>query len=70
LAGSLFGAGSDTTASVMSVSVMAAACYPEAAEKVREELDAVIGKERRAFLVGGPWWSLNLIFCVDSAGVE
>lgn len=31
---------------------MAAACYPEAAEKVREELDAVIGKERRAFLVG------------------
>ncbi|XP_006456356.1 hypothetical protein AGABI2DRAFT_211275 [Agaricus bisporus var. bisporus H97] len=46
LAGSLFGAGSDTTASVISVAVMASACYPEAAEKVKEELDAVIGKER------------------------
>lgn len=43
----MFGAGSDTTASAMSVAVMAAACYPEAAERVKQELDTVIGRERR-----------------------
>ncbi|TFK33151.1 cytochrome P450 [Crucibulum laeve] len=46
LAGSMFGAGSDTTASAISVSVMAAACYPEAQAKVQEELDLVIGRDR------------------------
>ncbi|KAJ8076753.1 hypothetical protein AAF712_000376 [Marasmius tenuissimus] len=46
LAGSMFGAGSDTTASAISVAVMAAACYPEAQKKVQEELDQVIGKDR------------------------
>lgn len=46
LAGSMFGAGSDTTASAISVAIMAAACYPEAQAKVQEELDNVIGKER------------------------
>jgi len=46
LAGSMFGAGSDTTASAISVAVMASACYPDTAEKVRQELDTVIGKER------------------------
>ncbi|KAL9715590.1 hypothetical protein Ac2012v2_000033 [Leucoagaricus gongylophorus] len=46
LAGSMFGAGSDTTASAISVAVMASACYPEATERVRKELDSVIGKER------------------------
>ncbi|KAF5347626.1 hypothetical protein D9756_010668 [Leucocoprinus leucothites] len=46
LAGSMFGAGSDTTASAISVGVMASACFPEAAERVRKELDSVIGKER------------------------
>ncbi|KXN81394.1 O-methylsterigmatocystin oxidoreductase [Leucoagaricus sp. SymC.cos] len=46
LAGSMFGAGSDTTASAISVGVMASACFPEAAERVRQELDSVIGKER------------------------
>ncbi|KIJ99162.1 hypothetical protein K443DRAFT_680159 [Laccaria amethystina LaAM-08-1] len=46
LAGSMFGAGSDTTASAISVGVLAAACYPEAQAKVQEELDAVIGRER------------------------
>jgi cytochrome P450 len=45
----MFGAGSDTTASAISVAVMAAACYPEAAERVRKELDTVLGKERREF---------------------
>ncbi|KAF8148666.1 cytochrome P450 [Crassisporium funariophilum] len=46
LAGSMFGAGSDTTASAISIAVMAAACYPEAQAKVQEELDTVIGRER------------------------
>ena len=46
LAGSMFGAGSDTTASGISISIMAAACHPKAQAKVREELDNVIGKER------------------------
>ncbi|KAK0478957.1 cytochrome P450, partial [Armillaria novae-zelandiae] len=49
LAGSMFGAGSDTTASAISVAVMAATCYPETQKKVQEELDAVIGKDRHAF---------------------
>lgn len=46
LAGSMFGAGSDTTASAISVGVLAAACYPEAHAKVCEELDMVVGRER------------------------
>ncbi|KAG6828014.1 hypothetical protein H0H87_003076 [Tephrocybe sp. NHM501043] len=46
LAGALFGAGSDTTASAISVGVLAAACYPEAARKVQEELDVVVGRDR------------------------
>ncbi|KAH6903412.1 cytochrome P450 [Coprinopsis sp. MPI-PUGE-AT-0042] len=46
LAGSMFGAGSDTTASAISVAIMAAACYPEAQRRIHEELDRVIGKER------------------------
>ncbi|TRM58193.1 cytochrome P450 [Schizophyllum amplum] len=46
LAGSMFGAGSDTTASAISVCVMAAATHPEAQEKVAQELEAVIGRGR------------------------
>ncbi|KAI4524834.1 cytochrome P450 [Schizophyllum commune] len=46
LAGSMFGAGSDTTASAISVSVMAAATHPEAQEKVAQELETVIGRAR------------------------
>ena len=42
----MFGAGSDTTASAISISIMAAACFPKAQAKVQEELDNVIGKER------------------------
>jgi cytochrome P450 len=51
LAGSMFGAGSDTIASAISIGVLAAACYPEAQAKVQEELDAirVIGSERGMF---------------------
>ena len=46
----MFGAGSDTTASAISISIMAAACFPKAQAKVQEELDNVIGKERGEFL--------------------
>jgi len=46
LAGSMFGAGSDTTASAISIGVLAAACYPEAAARVQDELDNVVGRER------------------------
>ncbi|KAJ7710528.1 cytochrome P450, partial [Mycena rosella] len=46
LAGSMFGAGSDTTASAISVAVMAAACFPGAQARVQVELDAIIGRER------------------------
>ena len=49
LAGSIFGAGSDTTASAISISIMAGACFPKAQAKVQEELDNVIGKERGEF---------------------
>lgn len=51
LAGSMFGAGSDTTASGISIAIMAAACYPETQRKVQEELDAVIGNERGTFIL-------------------
>lgn len=46
LAGSMFGAGSDTTASAISVGILAAACYPAASQRVHAELDRVIGQER------------------------
>ncbi|KAG2121273.1 cytochrome P450 [Suillus clintonianus] len=46
LAGSLFGAGSDTTAVGITAIVMAAACHPLAQAKVHEELDMVIGSAR------------------------
>ena len=46
LVGGMFGAGSDTSASAVSISVLAAARYPEAQERVWEELDRVIGNER------------------------
>lgn len=46
LAGGMFGAGSDTTASGISLSVLAAACYPQEQERVRKELERVVGMER------------------------
>jgi cytochrome P450 len=45
----MFGAGSDTMASAISITVLAAACYPMAQAKVQEELDAVVGRERGAW---------------------
>jgi len=46
LVGAIFGAGSDTTASAISVLVLAAVLYPEAQTMVQEQLDAVVGKDR------------------------
>ncbi|KAH7912664.1 cytochrome P450 [Hygrophoropsis aurantiaca] len=46
VAGSLFGAGSDTTASAITIVMMAAAKHPSAQTRVQEELDAVVGRER------------------------
>ncbi|KAF8964929.1 cytochrome P450 [Flammula alnicola] len=46
LAGSMFSAGSDTTASVISIGVLAAACNPDAQAKVQQELGSIIGRER------------------------
>ncbi|EGG01204.1 uncharacterized protein MELLADRAFT_123434 [Melampsora larici-populina 98AG31] len=46
LAGSLFGAGSDTTSAALSIVVFAAACFPEEVKKVQEELDRVVGRDR------------------------
>ncbi|KAH9832506.1 cytochrome P450 [Rhodofomes roseus] len=46
LAGAMFGAGSDTTASSLAIVSMAAALFPEAQAKVQAQLDQVIGRER------------------------
>ncbi|KAG2078552.1 cytochrome P450 [Suillus decipiens] len=46
LAGSLFVAGSHTTAVGITAAIMAAACHPLAQAKVHEELDMVIGSDR------------------------
>jgi cytochrome P450 len=51
LAGSVFGAGSDTTASGISISVLAAACYPTEQQRVWEELESVVGRERAPTLM-------------------
>ncbi|KAH9858577.1 cytochrome P450 [Lenzites betulinus] len=46
LAGSMFGAGSDTTAGVLPMMIMAAARHPELQKKVQAQLDAVVGRDR------------------------
>ncbi|KAI0349583.1 cytochrome P450 [Trametes cingulata] len=46
LAGSMFGAGSDTTAGVLPAMIMAAACHPDKQAKVQAQLDAVVGRDR------------------------
>ncbi|EPQ50746.1 cytochrome P450 [Gloeophyllum trabeum ATCC 11539] len=46
LAGSMFGAGSDTSAAAITIAIMAAATHPEAQAKVQEELDSVVGRDR------------------------
>jgi len=46
LAGTLFEAGSDTTADAIIAMTMAAACFPDAQVQVQEELDMVVGMDR------------------------
>ncbi|KAK0469016.1 cytochrome P450 [Desarmillaria tabescens] len=46
LSGGLFLAGADTTASAISIMMMAAACFPEAQSKVQGQLDAVVDQGR------------------------
>ncbi|KAI5474721.1 hypothetical protein MNV49_002546 [Pseudohyphozyma bogoriensis] len=46
LAGSIFGAGSDTTASTISIAIMAAVLYPSAVASAQQELDTVVGRDR------------------------
>ncbi|PAV20692.1 cytochrome P450 [Pyrrhoderma noxium] len=46
LAGSMFGAGSDTTAAAISTVLMAAALFPDAQRQVQDQLDSVVGYER------------------------
>ncbi|KIK35825.1 hypothetical protein CY34DRAFT_811854 [Suillus luteus UH-Slu-Lm8-n1] len=46
LAGTLFGAGADTTAVGITTAIMAAACHPLAQAKVHEELDMIVGSDR------------------------
>ncbi|KAG7442943.1 cytochrome P450 [Guyanagaster necrorhizus] len=46
LSGGLFLAGADTTASAISIMMMAAACFPDTQSKVQGQLDAVVGRGR------------------------
>ncbi|KAF8553243.1 cytochrome P450 [Imleria badia] len=46
LAGTIFEAGSDTTADAIIAMTMAAACFPDAQARVQEELDTVVGMDR------------------------
>ncbi|KAG6330373.1 hypothetical protein ID866_8716 [Astraeus odoratus] len=46
IAGSMFSAGSDTTAAAISFMIMSAALHPQAQARVQEELDTVIGRDR------------------------
>ncbi|KAK7450634.1 hypothetical protein VKT23_012944 [Stygiomarasmius scandens] len=45
LAGSMFGAGSETTANSIGLLMMAAACFPDAQVQVQKELDEVVGHD-------------------------
>lgn len=58
--GSLFGAGSDTTASTLMSFVLAMTCFPDVAAKAQEEIDRVIPKDR------SPTWDdmSDLPYCV------
>jgi hypothetical protein len=68
IARSIFGAGSDTTASVISIGVLATVCFPEEARSAKEELESVVGAGRAPMLVDPDGaslsWSLCPIFCI------
>ncbi|KAG7439125.1 cytochrome P450, partial [Guyanagaster necrorhizus] len=46
IAGTMFGAGSATTASAISIVIMAAACFPQMQNWIQDELDVVVGRKR------------------------
>jgi cytochrome P450 len=46
IAGGMFGAGSDTTASAITIMIMAATIHTDAQARVQEELDNVVGRTR------------------------
>ncbi|ORY90731.1 cytochrome P450 [Leucosporidium creatinivorum] len=46
LVGSLFGAGSDTTVSALTIVFLAAVAFPEQLKVVQDELDRVVGRDR------------------------
>ncbi|PBK80087.1 cytochrome P450 [Armillaria gallica] len=46
LTGSMFSAGSSTTAAAMTFAIMAAACFPDAAKVVQKEIDEVVSQDR------------------------
>ncbi|EMD34422.1 hypothetical protein CERSUDRAFT_158908 [Gelatoporia subvermispora B] len=46
LAGSMFGAGSHSTAATLGFVTMAAACFPDTQAKVQAQLDKVVGRDR------------------------
>ena len=66
LAGSMFGAGSDTTASAMSICVMAAALHSEAQEAVQRELDQVVGRERAPTIADEAALPQTMAFVLES----
>ncbi|KAK0197734.1 cytochrome P450 [Armillaria mellea] len=46
LAGTMFGAGSATTASAISLVIMAAACFPGAQRVAQQQIDEIVGRDR------------------------
>jgi len=47
LVGSLFGAGSDTTVSALTIVFLAAVAFPTKLKAIHDELDRVVGRDRR-----------------------
>jgi len=46
LAGTMFGAGSETTAAALDVFILAMLCYPDVMKKAQAQIDAVVGRSR------------------------
>jgi cytochrome P450 len=46
ISGNLFGAGSDTSASILTAFVLAAVMFPETLAKAQKEIDEIVGPDR------------------------
>ncbi|KIM46552.1 hypothetical protein M413DRAFT_24257 [Hebeloma cylindrosporum] len=55
LAGSMFGAGTDTTASALSVFILAMVLYPDVMRKAQREIDTVVGSGRLPTFADAPY---------------